>query len=436
MKTINLFIIVLLVLISGSVNAQLGIGTTNPDASSVVDMVSTDKGLLTPRMTKTERDEIQNPATGLLIYNTSNSRFNYYNAGWKDFSTDYNTVYQSEIISTSSTTDVLMPGMILTPKAGKYLVNFSCQYINNSSSVSEFSAVNTQQCLADLISVYNDLSSYTTTSNHNNNLNFGGTLSEPEIITPGKYSLNDAILVNGFLTLDAGGVDNSVFIIKANGAINIAASTEIRLIGGAKAENVFWVAEGAVNVGANSIMVGSLLSHGYAVAVGSGTILDGRMFSTAGAIAFGPGTATIPTALPTTFDLASLSTFVAFSGSGAINNTGTPTTSIYNGDIASNNGPTGSLSGATVNGTVYPSGSTTMSIPFILKTANFSIYQNGVLLPESVRTITSKISSSNISLQAIASVAEGEAIEIKWKTDSGTLTTGNRNLTLVKVIGL
>jgi hypothetical protein len=441
MKTINLFIIVLLAF-SGSMNAQLGLGTNTPDPSSVLDLVSTNKGLISPRMTNTERDSIHNPATGLLIYNTTNSRFNYYNAGWKDFSTDYNTVYQSEIISTSSTTDVLMPGMILSPKAGKYLVNFSCQYINNSSSVSEFSAVNTQQCLADLISVYNDLSSYTTTSNHNNNLNFGGTLSEPEIITPGKYSLNDAILVNGFLTLDAGGVDNSVFIIKANGAINIAASTEIRLIGGAKAENVFWVAEGAVNVGANSIMVGTLLSHGYAVAVGSGTILDGRMFSTDGAIAFGPGTATIPSVLPTTFQLRSLSTFVAFTGFGAINNTGTPSTSIYYGDIASNNGETSSLldvtggaSGATVIGTIYPSTIST-SIPFVLNTFKFSIYQNGVLIPKSVQTITSKISTSNISLQAIASVAEGEAIEIRWKTDSGTLSIGRRNLTLIKVIGL
>jgi hypothetical protein len=441
MKTINLFIIVLLAF-SGSMNAQLGLGTNTPDASSVLDLVSTNKGLISPRMTKTERDEIQNPATGLLIYNTSNSRFNYYNAGWKDFSTDYNTVSQSEIISTSSTTDVLMPGMILTPKAGKYVVNFSCQYINNSSLVSAFSAVNTQQCLADLISVYNDLSSYTTTSNHNNNLNFGGTLSEPEIITPGKYSLNDAIAVSGFLTFDAGGVGNAVFIIKANGAINIAASTEIRLIGGAKAENVFWVAEGAVNVGANSIMVGTLLSNGYAVAVGDGTILDGRMFSTAGAIAFGPGTATIPSALPTTFNFRSLSTFVAFTGFGAINNTGTPSTSIYYGDIASNDGDTSSLlnvtggqSGATVIGTIYPSSIST-STPFVLNTFKFSIYQNGVLIPESVQTITSKISTSNISLQAIANVAEGEAIEIKWKTDSGTLSIGRRNLTLIKVIGL
>jgi hypothetical protein len=35
----------------------------------------------------TERNLISNPATGLLIYNTTTSRFNYYDAGWKDYGT-------------------------------------------------------------------------------------------------------------------------------------------------------------------------------------------------------------------------------------------------------------------------------------------------------------------------------------------------------------
>jgi hypothetical protein len=443
MKTINHFILLLLVSISNNMYAQLGIGTTTIDASAILDLDSTDKGLLFPRMTKIERDEIQNPATGLLIYNTSNSRFNYYNAGWKDFSTDYKTVSQSDTIFTSSNTEVLMPAMKLIPKAGKYLVNFSCQYINDSALAPPSSTVDTQRCMSDLFSLYYDLNDFTATSNHGNNPDFGGDLAVPEVITPGKYALNSAIAVGGFLTLDAGGDANAVFIFVANGAINFTAGTKIKLEGEAQSCNVFWVGEGAVNVGANSTMFGTLLSKGFAVAVGDGTVLDGRIFSTAGAIAFGPGTATKPSGLSTTFDLGSLSTFVAFTGDGAINNTGTPLTSIYNGDIASNNGATlsllptaGGASGATVNGTIYASGSTSTSIPFLLKNANFSIYQNGVLLPESVRTITSKISSSNISLQVIATVADGEAIEIKWKTDSGTLTTGNRNLTLIKVIGL
>ena len=46
----------------------VGINTTTPDASSALDIVSTSKGILIPRLTLVERDAITNPATGLLIY--------------------------------------------------------------------------------------------------------------------------------------------------------------------------------------------------------------------------------------------------------------------------------------------------------------------------------------------------------------------------------
>lgn len=59
---------------------QVAIGTsTAPAASALVDMVSTGKGLLIPRMTTAQRDAISSPATGLTIYNTSNIRFENYN---------------------------------------------------------------------------------------------------------------------------------------------------------------------------------------------------------------------------------------------------------------------------------------------------------------------------------------------------------------------
>ncbi len=50
--------------------AQVGIGTYSPDASSVLDVSSTNKGLLLPRMTTVERDAITSPAEGLMVYNT------------------------------------------------------------------------------------------------------------------------------------------------------------------------------------------------------------------------------------------------------------------------------------------------------------------------------------------------------------------------------
>jgi hypothetical protein len=52
---------------------NVGIGTTTPAASALLDVSSTTKGLLAPRMTKTQRDAITTPATGLLVYQTDNT---------------------------------------------------------------------------------------------------------------------------------------------------------------------------------------------------------------------------------------------------------------------------------------------------------------------------------------------------------------------------
>jgi trimeric autotransporter adhesin len=52
-----------------------GIGTTTPDASSLLEIKSTSKGLLIPRMTLTQRNAIAAPATGLMIYQTNSPGF-------------------------------------------------------------------------------------------------------------------------------------------------------------------------------------------------------------------------------------------------------------------------------------------------------------------------------------------------------------------------
>ncbi|MFP4847274.1 hypothetical protein [Winogradskyella sp. PE311] len=65
--------ITLVMLISCSltaINAQVGIGTTEPDPSSELHIESNDSGLLIPRLTTTQRDAILSPANGLLIFNT------------------------------------------------------------------------------------------------------------------------------------------------------------------------------------------------------------------------------------------------------------------------------------------------------------------------------------------------------------------------------
>ncbi|NOU46312.1 MAG: hypothetical protein HOO86_04530 [Bacteroidales bacterium] len=64
-----------------TVNAQVGIGIAAPDGSAMLDVTSTTKGLLAPRMTAAQRAAIGTPATGLVVYQTDATAGFYYNAG-------------------------------------------------------------------------------------------------------------------------------------------------------------------------------------------------------------------------------------------------------------------------------------------------------------------------------------------------------------------
>ena len=69
------FSILLTGLFSFSVSAQVGIGTTSPDASAVLELSSTSQGFLPPRMTETQRDAINAPSIGLVLWCSDCGRF-------------------------------------------------------------------------------------------------------------------------------------------------------------------------------------------------------------------------------------------------------------------------------------------------------------------------------------------------------------------------
>lgn len=59
--------------------SQVGIGTADPDPSSILDLNSNSQGLLTPRMTTAERTGIASPAESLLVFDTNEKAFYFYN---------------------------------------------------------------------------------------------------------------------------------------------------------------------------------------------------------------------------------------------------------------------------------------------------------------------------------------------------------------------
>lgn len=62
-----------------------GFGTASPNAVAALDVTSTTKGFLPPRMTGTQRDAISTPPAGLMIYNSTTNKLQVRtNAAWVD----------------------------------------------------------------------------------------------------------------------------------------------------------------------------------------------------------------------------------------------------------------------------------------------------------------------------------------------------------------
>ena len=72
MKNYKIIILVFLCnFFSFQTKAQLGIGTNSPNVSAMLDITSTNKGFLLPRMTNSQKNNISNPAVGLTIFCTN-----------------------------------------------------------------------------------------------------------------------------------------------------------------------------------------------------------------------------------------------------------------------------------------------------------------------------------------------------------------------------
>ena len=65
-------------------DGRIGVNTNSPNSSAQLDISSTTRGFLPPRMTTTQRDAISSPAAGLVIYNTTTSKLQVYTTSWTD----------------------------------------------------------------------------------------------------------------------------------------------------------------------------------------------------------------------------------------------------------------------------------------------------------------------------------------------------------------
>ncbi len=121
MKTYIALAVLIALFLTPAINAQVGVGTTTPHASSALHIESNDSGLLIPRLDNTERSNITNPAKGLMIFNTDLNTFQF-NSGTSGTPIWVNVSYSASIkcsntntgtnINTAAFTDIPILGNV------------------------------------------------------------------------------------------------------------------------------------------------------------------------------------------------------------------------------------------------------------------------------------------------------------------------------------
>lgn len=107
-------VLIAVFLISAGIGwAQVGIGTTEPNTSAKLDVSSTTKGFLPPRMTSAQRTAISSPAAGLMVYQIDGTVGLYYYNGttWIHVINSTNTTGTGNVVLSNSPT-------LVTPTLG------------------------------------------------------------------------------------------------------------------------------------------------------------------------------------------------------------------------------------------------------------------------------------------------------------------------------
>ena len=132
------------------------------------------------------------------------------------------------------------------------------------------------QAKNDLVTAYNDAAGRSSTATVSGDL-AGRTL------TPGVYTSASSLGLSGQLTLDAQGNPSAVFVFQAGSSLIVGSGSEINLIGGAQACNVYWQVGSSATIGTSSAFVGNILAL-TSITMTTGATLQGSALARNGAV--------------------------------------------------------------------------------------------------------------------------------------------------------
>ena len=106
-----------------------------------------------------------------------------------------------------------------------------------------------------------------------------------QTLSPGVYTTASGLEINGPvpLTLDAGGDANAVFVFQAGSTLITQPNTQVVLVNGATACNVFWQVTSSTTLGVNSTFRGTILTLQNST-LNTGATLEGSVLSRNGAV--------------------------------------------------------------------------------------------------------------------------------------------------------
>jgi hypothetical protein len=140
------------------------------------------------------------------------------------------------------------------------------------------------QAKNDLVTAYNDAAGRSSTATVSGDL-AGRTL------TPGVYTSASSLGLSGQLTLDAQGNPSAVFVFQAGSSLIVGSGSEINLIGGAQACNVYWQVGSSATIGTSSAFVGNILAL-TSITMTTGATLQGSVLARNGAVTLDTNTIT------------------------------------------------------------------------------------------------------------------------------------------------